>query len=101
MLLGRTSGKVPTGIVKVEWNSSKGRLDFIARIVISFWKKWQRDYFHTLTVRQNWHLSQRNVRSDDVVFHEDKDADTGKWKLAQIKSVEPSRDGRVRCYCTL
>lgn len=27
---------------------------------------------------------------------QDKDAVKGQWKLAQVKSVEPSRDGKVR-----
>lgn len=95
LLLGRASAKVPGGNLVVE-ESHQGRLDFIDRIVNGFWKKWQRDYFPTLLVRQKWHVNKRNVQPGDVVLIQDKDAVKGQWKLAQVKSVEPIRDGKVR-----
>ena len=72
------------------------RLDFIQSIVRSFWKRWQRDYFPTLLIRQKWHIEKRNVRVGDIVLVQDPNPVRGKWKLAQVTKVEESRDGMVR-----
>ena len=66
-ILGRTSIKVPSGT----WTNTinpKPRLEFIKNIVANFWRRWQRDYFPTLVVRQKWHVSKRNVVLGDVIL---------------------------------
>lgn len=95
LLLGRNNNGVPAGKM-LEQSSEKSRLVFIDRIVSSFWKKWQRDYFPTLIVRQKWHVDRRNVCPDDIVLLQDTDGFRGHWRLAQVKSVKQSRDGKVR-----
>ena len=95
LILGRASNHVPCG----SWtdsNNNKKRLDYIQNVVNTFWRKWQRDYFPTLVVRQKWHADRRNMRSGDVVLIQDANAMRGKWRLGQVVSIESSRDGRVR-----
>ncbi|XP_045119659.1 uncharacterized protein LOC123509433 [Portunus trituberculatus] len=96
LLLGRTNNSAPAGTMMQEPQSSKCRLMFMDEIVNSFWRKWHRDYFPTLIVRQKWHVDKRNVKPGDIVLLQDKDAIRGQWRLAQVKSVMPSRDERVR-----
>ena len=71
-------------------------MDFIQSVVNSFWKRWHRDYFPTLLVRQKWHVEKRNVRIGDIVLVQDPNPVRGKWKLAQVANVEQGRDGMVR-----
>ena len=60
LLLGRASARVPAGPFK-EYTSFKQRHAFVQSIVDSFWKRWQRDFFPRLIIRQKWHVQKRNV----------------------------------------
>lgn len=95
LLLGHNNLPVPTGAYATN-EDPRRRLEFIQSIVSSFWKKWQRDYFPTLFIRQKWHVERRNIRVGDIVLVQDPNPVRGKWKLAQVSKVEESRDGVVR-----
>ena len=71
-------------------------MEFIERIVNGFWKKWQRDYFPTLIIRQKWHVDKRNVRIGDIVLVQDANSIRGQWKMAEVIEIESSRDEKVR-----
>ena len=95
LLLGRASSRVPVG----NWNTCSDpriRWKFVQRIIDTFWKRWTRDYFHTLIIRQKWHTQNRNVQVGDVVLVQDSNTIRGQWKLAQICEAIPGMDGRVR-----
>ncbi|KAK4304812.1 hypothetical protein Pmani_023247 [Petrolisthes manimaculis] len=95
LILGRASTRVPWGPFAMD-ASPKQRSKFIQRIVDGFWRKWQRDYFPTLVVRQKWHVQKRNLRPGDIVIVQDSNAVRGVWRLAQVLNAEPGRDGKVR-----
>ena len=95
LLLGRASNKVPAGSWSTSDNTQK-RLNFIQNIVDTFWRKWQRDYFPTLIVRQKWHTSKRNLQPGDIVLIQDANVVRGKWKMGQVVNVEMGRDNKVR-----
>ena len=95
LLLGRSSNYCPSGMYEVN-GDHKRRLEFIQKIVDSFWKKWQRDYFPSMLIRQKWHTTRRNVRVGDVVLVQDSNSVRGAWKLAQVIRAQPGRDGTVR-----
>lgn len=95
LLLGRASNRVPSGPMIVTSDTRK-RFNLIQSIVTTFWRRWMRDYFPTLTVRQKWHTAQRNMKKGDVVLVQDSDLIRGNWKLAQVFEAEPGRDGKVR-----
>lgn len=95
LLLGRASNKVPSGAM-VDTIDVRKRFNLIQSIVTSFWRRWMRDYFPTLTVRQKWHTAQRNLKKGDIVLVQDNDLIRGNWKLAQVLRAEPGRDGKVR-----
>ena len=54
LLLGRTGIAVPQGPFKS--SSPTQRFHMIQSVVASYWRKWQRDYFSTLLIRQKWHV---------------------------------------------
>ena len=95
LILGRNNVRVPHEVFD-ESNKVLRRYQFINQIVDLFWKKWQRDFFPTLIVRQKWHVIQRNVRVGDIVIVQDKNAFKGVWKLAQVSKVYHGSDKLVR-----
>ena len=95
MLLGRATPEVPQGPFKDTRNSRK-RVEFVQRIVDSFWKRWTRDVFPNLVPRKKWHVENHNVEVDDIVTVADNNAVRGKWAVGRITKVYPGADGRVR-----
>ena len=95
LLLGRSSANVPQGPLQ-ERASQKFRSDYVQQVVEQFWKKWTRDYFPGLIVRQKWHVDRRNVKTDDVVLIQDSNVVRGEWKLGLVTAVHPSDDEKVR-----
>ncbi|XP_068237048.1 uncharacterized protein [Palaemon carinicauda] len=95
LLLGRSTGFCPSGMYDIS-GDHKRRLKFIQSIIESFWKKWHRDYFPSLLIRQKWHTTRRNVRVGDVVLVQDSNVVRGAWKLAQVIRADPGQDGVVR-----
>ncbi|XP_063603426.1 uncharacterized protein LOC134779294 [Penaeus indicus] len=95
LLLGRSSCHCPIGLYEID-GDHKRRLRFIQDIINSFWKKWQRDYFPSMLIRQKWHTAKRNVKVGDVVLVQDSNIVRGTWKLAQVIRADPGRDGIVR-----
>ena len=95
MLLGRATSEVPQG----PFNDTKNprcRVEFVQKIVDSFWKRWNRDVFPALVTRKKWHVDKRNVQVDDIVTVADSNAIRGKWAICRILEVYPGSDGRFR-----
>ena len=95
MLLGRATLEVPQGRFKDTRNPCK-RVEFVQRIVDSFWKRWTRDVFPTLVPRKKWHIENRNVPVDDIVTVANQNSVRGKWAVGRVTKVHPGADGRVR-----
>ena len=72
------------------------RVEFIQRIIKSFWRRWQRDVFPTLIPIKRWHTEQRNVRKDDIFVVGIEHANRGKWTISRVLEVFPGKDNNVR-----
>ena len=94
-LLGRNNSSAPRGTFDLKSNYNK-RLRFVQSIVNNFWKRWMRDYWHTMVVRKKWHVVKRNVSPKDIVLVKDSNTLKGTWKIAEVISVDVGRDGLVR-----
>ena len=94
LLLGRTSNETPKGVFEY-FPSHESRLKFYQHIVNSFWKKWIRDFFPILLIRQKWHTERRNLQIGDLVLFQDSNVVRGTWKFAEITLAEKGKDGRV------
>ena len=95
MLLGRTTSLVSQGPFK-ETRNPRHRVEFVQRIVDSFWKRWNRDVFPTLVPKRKWREERRNVRIGDVVTVADENAVRGSEAMGRITDVFPGADGKVR-----
>ena len=95
MLLGRSSSEIPQGPFKSTKNP-RHRVEFVQRIVDSFWRRWTNDVFPLLIPRKKWSVSRRNIRVNDVVMTVGENAVRGKWTIGRIINVHPGADGKVR-----
>ena len=95
LLLGRASSRVPGGPFK-EATNVRQRFEFVQQIVNAFWKKWTRDFFPSLLIRQKWHTNYRNIMPGDVVLIQDTNLLRGQWKLGKVSKTYPGSDGKVR-----
>ena len=94
-ILGRNNNHAPEGMFDIKSDYSK-RLKFVQDIINNFWKRWIRDYWHTLIIRKKWHVVKRNITPKDIVLVKDTNALKGNWKIAEVVSVDAGRDGLVR-----
>ena len=95
LLLGRATPRVPSGPFR-QTSNPKHRYEFVQRIIDAFWKKWTRDFFPSLIVRQKWHTARRNVLVGDVVLIQDTNQVRGNRKLGIVSRADPGDDGKVR-----
>ncbi len=95
MLLGRASPRVPQGPFE-DTRNPRRRVEFVQKIVNSFWKRWNRDVFPLLVPRKKWNVVKRNVKVDDFVIVADSNAVRGKWIIGRVIEVYPGEDGQVR-----
>ena len=95
MLLGRATAEVPQGPFKHTKNP-RHRVEFVQKIVDSFWRRWSRDVFPALVPRKKWRVENRSIQPDDIVTMADNNAIRGKWTVGRIIKVYPGSDGRVR-----
>ena len=95
MLLGRASSQVPQGPFK-ETNDPRKRVEFVQRIVDSFWRRRTRDVFPSLFPRKKWNTTTRDVQVNDIVMVADNNAVRGKWTIGRVMKVYPGKDKRIR-----
>ena len=95
LLLGRATSRAPGGPFR-EYSNLKQRFSFIQSLIDAFWKKWTRDYFPSLIIRQKWHTFKRNLRLNDIVLFQEANQIRCSWKLGRVSEVYPGKDGNVR-----
>ena len=95
LLLGRSTVNHQWREFDTSFNPIR-RLKCIQGIIDSFWKRWKRDYFHTLLIRQKWHVTKRDLCEGDVVMMKESNALKDHWRLALVHKVHPGADGRIR-----
>ena len=91
LLLGRTTGHATC--YQTNHNPSfESILDFNDSIVNSFWKKWIRDFWPSLIIRQKWHFERRNLQVRDIVIFQDSNILKANWKLGEIIITNKGKD---------
>ena len=95
LLLGRASSRVPSGPFRPYTNPRK-RFSFIQALIDTFWKRWTRDFFPSLLIRQKWHCRKRELCVGDIVLMKDLNALRGNWKLGKISKTHKSHDSIIR-----
>ncbi len=95
ILLGRSTSEVPQGPFR-QTKNPRHRVEFVQKLVDSFWRKWSRDVFPSLILRKKWHTQRRDVKVNDVVTYVDENAVRGKWMIGRIIETFPGQDGKTR-----
>ena len=96
-IMGRASTALPTCVTYDDNVTPRRRWKQVQSISQQFWDRWRKEYLPTLTTRSKWRSSSKNVQVGDLVLVKDLSALVrGKWSLARINDVFPSRDGNVR-----
>lgn len=61
-----------------------------------FWRRWRQDYVQTLTSRNKWQMTKRDLKPNDIVLVKDDTCKRNLWPLARVTAVKRSQDGHVR-----
>ena len=95
MLLGCATSEVPQGPFN-DMKNPRHRVEFVQKIVDSFWQRSSRDVLPALVTRKAWHTERRNVEVNDIVVMGNNNAIRGRWTIGRVIEVYPGTDGRVR-----
>ena len=95
ILLGRSTSDVPQGPFR-QTKNPRYRVEFVQKLVDSFWTKWSRDVFPSLVLRKKWRTQRRDVKVNDVVTYVDENAVRGRWTIGRIVKTFPGQDGKTR-----
>lgn len=72
------------------------RWQLITRCVQDFWKRWSREYIHTLMQRPKWNKRTPNLSTGTLVLVEEKNLPPTSWIVGRVVNVFPGDDGIVR-----
>ena len=61
-------------------------MEFVQKIVDSFWRRWTRDVFPLLVPHKKWNTSRRSVQVDDFVMVAEPNAMRGIWIIVHTKT---------------
>lgn len=72
------------------------RWELLQQVTQHFWKRWAREYLHTLIQREKWFEKTENLKEGDVVILMVENQSPTNWPLARILRLLPAKDGVVR-----
>ena len=75
---------------------AKRRWRHVQLLADQFWKRWSKEYLHTIISRQKWHKTKPNLQINDVVLLIDETAPRSQWRMGKIVETYPDESGIVR-----
>ncbi|XP_029967500.1 uncharacterized protein LOC115402944 [Salarias fasciatus] len=75
---------------------SRKRWRKVQYLAEQFWHRWRKEYLTSISLRQQWHTSKRNVQVGDVVIIKEENIPRNEWKLAKVIEANKDDDGLVR-----
>lgn len=96
-LIGEKLNSLPEENVEAIPLNRLDKFQIIQRITQSFWRRWSREYLHTLQQRNKWMLNDPKQLKPGlmVVLHEDNVAPL-RWKMGRIIEVHQGKDNISR-----
>ena len=83
-------GKLPSP------ESHEKRWKFIQNLVAQFWKRWVKEYLHTLQPRGKWRKEVPNLQVGDIVLVSDDNLPPLQWPLGKILKIFTGNDDMCR-----
>uniref|UniRef100_A0A8D9BNJ5 DUF5641 domain-containing protein n=1 Tax=Cacopsylla melanoneura TaxID=428564 RepID=A0A8D9BNJ5_9HEMI len=77
------------------------RWELLNQVTQHFWKRWAREYLHTLIERHKWVAKYENIKVGDIVVIMIDNQPPMSWPLARITLVHPAQDDGVVRIVTL
>ncbi|XP_057377943.1 uncharacterized protein LOC130699905 [Daphnia carinata] len=95
-LLGRPNPHLPAEVIDPEIRCFRRRWYHAQQLVDQMWARWLREYLPTLTTRNKWTETQKNLEAKDIVLLVDPKSPRGHWQICRVEKVLPGPDGVVR-----
>ncbi|XP_062921035.1 uncharacterized protein LOC134355175 [Mobula hypostoma] len=86
----------PPGIFMAEDLYARIRWRGVQYLTEQIWSRWKKEYLASITLRQSWHSSRRNVRIGDIVIVKEEGIPHSEWRLGSVLDVCEDEDGLVR-----
>jgi len=96
LLLLKSESPLPPGLLKKEDLLSRRRWKQMQYLADVFWRRWSREYFPLLQLRQKWARPQRYLAVGDVVMVATETSHRNSWPLGRIVETYPDKKGFVR-----
>ena len=78
-------------------NKSPGtRWEHLKQLHQAFWKRWHREYLHTVMTRAKWTKPSQPLAVGDIVFLTGGSTNPLNWPMGRISQLLPGADGVVR-----
>lgn len=72
------------------------RWDLVHAFAQSIWRRWQKEYLHTLQQRKKWNQETPNMQKGTLVLIHEDNLPPLKWKLGRVIATFPGSDGLTR-----
>ena len=95
-LLGRGGRCLPPGAFSEHDLHTRKRWRYTQALTDHLWRRWRKEYLHTLIHRRRWKTDGRNLAVGDLVLLADPNTPRGHWPLARVSQVFPGPDNRIR-----
>ena len=99
LAIGRPINQLPESKEESLEESSERTVErylYLRRLLNHYWKCWQREYLHMLSVRSKWQEENPFIREGDIVLVSDDNVSRTKGPMARVEKVHPGKDGLVR-----
>ncbi|XP_055701637.1 uncharacterized protein LOC129800919 [Phlebotomus papatasi] len=73
-----------------------GKWQHCQQIVEHFWKRWHKEYLHTLQTRNKWKNITPPVKINDLVLIRNDQLPPLKWTMGRVTNIHPGEDGLIR-----
>ena len=95
-LIGRPLCCPPEPIYFDEDMSRLRRWELVNGMFQAIWRRWSKEYIHTLQPRGKWVKEAPNLKVGTLVLIKDDNLPPLQWKLGRVLDVYPGKDKRVR-----
>ncbi|KAL6463548.1 hypothetical protein MHYP_G00279390 [Metynnis hypsauchen] len=68
----------------------------VQHLTEQFWSRWKREYLHSISTRQCWHSTKRNLQIGDIVMDMEETLPRSQWRLGRVSETVTDSDGLVR-----
>ena len=95
-LIGRPNNNLSPCVTYEKDVTHRKRWKQVNALTQQFWNRWMHEYLPLLTKRGKWLKEEKSINVGDMVIIKDATLSRGKWPLARISKIFPSKDCIVR-----